>query len=182
LPASSLAELSKDKDQSPQLVILSGRSGAGKSSWCRQLAEEAVSIDLMVGGLISPPVFLNGHKVGIDLLDLISGKCRRLAIRRSETGTGIETKEWLLDLNVLAWGNQRLRALPPCDIVILDELGPQELQQDGGLQEGLKLIESRRIPLIVAVVRPKLLPEARSRWPWGRIVALATDPAHIRAT
>jgi nucleoside-triphosphatase THEP1 len=173
--ASPLAELSPAKDNSPRLIILSGPSGAGKSSWCRQLAKQALSSKLVVGGLLSPAVFQDGDKAGIDLLDLCTGQCRRLAVRRNEVQDGLRTRNWLLDPDVLAWGNQQLLALPPCDIVILDELGPQELQRGQGLTTALDLIDSRRIPVLVAVVRPKLLAAAQKRWPWAELLLLASD-------
>jgi nucleoside-triphosphatase THEP1 len=180
-PASPLAELSISEDESPRLVILSGPSGAGKSSWCLQLAEQATSANFVVGGLISPAVFRDDTKIGIDLVDQPYGQCRRLAVRRGEERDGLKTEQWLLDPTVLAWGNRQLATLPPCDIVILDELGPQELEHGRGLQVGLTLIESRRIPLIVVVVRPNLLPQARKRWPWGEVLMLASDQASANA-
>jgi nucleoside-triphosphatase THEP1 len=161
--------LSISKGQPSQLIILSGPQGAGKSTWCLQLAEEAASLDFVVAGLISPPIFDNGTKIGIDLVDLASGKCRRLAVRSNEAKDGFRTGQWVLDPGALAWGNQILQATLSCHILILDELGPVELERGRGLVAAFKLIERRQIPLIVAVVRPKLLPIARRRWPWGRI-------------
>ena len=174
-PATLLAALSPNRERFPRLIILSGPSGAGKSSWCATLAQQATEAELIAGGLISRAVFVAGRKVGIELVDQLSGECRRLAVRRRETGDGFKTAQWILDPAVLDWGNQQLLALPPCDIVILDELGPQELERGRGLQAGLELIESRRIPLIVAVVRPKLLPEVCERWPWAEVLELAGD-------
>ena len=176
-PASPLAEISLNKESSPRLIILSGPSGAGKSTWCSRLTQQAIDAELIVGGLISRAVFVDGVKVGIELVDQLSGECRRLAVRRSEARDGLKTEQWILDPAVLDWGNQQLLALSPCDIIILDELGPQELERGRGLQTALKLIESRRMAVIVAVVRPKLLSEARLRWPWAEVLALVGDRA-----
>lgn len=165
--ASALAELIKNKKKTPELIIVSGLSGAGKSSWCLQLARQARSSGLVVGGVISPPVFINGHKVGIDLVDQVTGERRRLAVRLNGARAGLKTTNWLIDPQVLAWGNQQLLGLPPCDCVILDELGPLEFSQGQGLQAGLKLIDNNQPPLVVAVIRPKLLPLAQKRWPWA---------------
>ncbi|MGD8585824.1 MAG: nucleoside-triphosphatase [Chloroflexota bacterium] len=171
-PDSALADLSRSKGHSSQLILLSGPSGAGKSTWCLQLAEEAVSLDFVVAGLISPAVFENGFKIGINLVDQANGERRRLAVRSGKAEDGFKTEQWVLDPAALAWGNQILQAIPACDILILDELGPLEMEQGRGLVAGLDLIKRRHIPLIVAVVRPRLLPAARQRWPWGRALMM----------
>lgn len=178
-PASPLAFLLARDGKEPALTFLSGPPGAGKSTWCLGLAEEARARGLVVGGLISPAVLVDGRKTGIDLVNLVSGEGRRLAVRRSEAAEGFRTAQWVLDPGVLAWGNQQLQALAPCDILILDELGPLELEQGRGLAAGLELIQKRQMPLIVAVVRPGLLPIARQRWPWGR--TLMMDRARVES-
>jgi nucleoside-triphosphatase THEP1 len=173
--ASSLAELLVNKKKTPELIIISGLSGAGKSSWCLTLARQARSSGVIVGGVISPPVFINGHKVGIDLVVLLTGERRRLAVRYSRASDGLRTANWLVDPQVLAWGNQQLLCLPSCDCVILDELGPLEFNQGQGLQAGLKLIDDRQLPLVVAVIRPKLLPLAQKRWPRAEIILIESN-------
>lgn len=176
-PTSLLATLSTSKGKPPRLIILSGPPGAGKSSWCMQLVQEATSLSFVVAGLISAAIFDNGDKIGINLVDQFSGECRRLAVRHDGGNDGYRTEQWVLDPGTLAWGNQQLRAIPPCDIVILDELGPEELARGRGLVAGMELIESRQIPLVIAVVRPKLLPIAENRWPWGQVFMLAPEQA-----
>lgn len=171
-PASELAHLLVHKDKSSKLVLLSGPSGSGKSTLCQQIVDRARCVGLVTGGLISLAVFANGRKIGIDLVDQLTGERRRLAIRRCQEPHGIQTKDWLLDPQVLAWGNQRLLELPPCHVVIVDELGPLEFRRKQGLQAGLTLIDSQQVPRIIAVIRPKLLPLARERWPWGAVLAL----------
>lgn len=177
-PASPLAILLKREHNPRELIILSGPSGVGKSTWCTQLAEQARSFSLVVGGLISSPVYEDGHKIGIDLVDQLSNECRRLAVQRNGAPDGIATANWLFDAQVLAWGNQKLGDLPPCDCIILDELGPLEFFRGQGLQAGLKLIDDRRTPLMVVVIRPKLLPLAEERWPWGRVTFLQEGRAN----
>ena len=174
-PASPLANLLLGEDKLPELTFLSGPSGVGKSTWCLQLAEQARASSLVVGGLISPPVFIDGHKAGIDLVDQLTGARRHLAVRRDGVRVGINTASWVLDPETLAWGNRHLRDLPPCDCVILDELGPLEFTRGEGLQAGLKLIDSRQFPLVIAVIRPRFIPLARRRWPWGEVLTVVSD-------
>lgn len=171
-PADLLADLLSGRDEPPHLIIISGPSGSGKTTCCLQLVAQARAAHLRAGGLISPPVYHNGRKTGIDLVDQSLGACRRLAVRRGADQAGIEMSNWLIDPAVLAWGDQLLRDLPQCDILFIDELGPLEFARGEGLQAGLELIDKRQIPIIITVVRPSFLAQACARWPWATLLNL----------
>ncbi len=196
----------------PELTLLTGPFGAGKSTWCAARAEEARSGGKSVGGLLSLAVMVDGRKAAIDWVDLAGGTRRRLAWLRDEQwrllttsppsdalraspspsplverGTGralareggevegLVFGDWRFDAETFAWGNRVLHGLPICDLLILDELGPLEFLLGEGLQEGLRLIDERRFPVVCAVVRPELLVQAKERWPWGQVVSLDID-------
>ena len=55
-PASLLAHLFGSQESPVELAIISGPSGAGKTTWCLRLAEKARGLGLEVAGLISQPV------------------------------------------------------------------------------------------------------------------------------
>ncbi|HEY47107.1 MAG TPA: DUF2478 domain-containing protein [Anaerolineae bacterium] len=158
-----------------KLTLITGPSGSGKSAWCAQHIEEARADRLDVGGVLSRPVFTQGQKVGIDLLDLQTGESRRLANLRSPESKGLLTKRWHFDPQTLAWANLVLRDLPPCDIVIIDELGPLEFSRDEGLQEGMRIVDDKRFPEMCVVVRPELLLRALQRWPWAEVLDVSKD-------
>ena len=145
-----------------------------------QLAADARAAKLRIAGLIAPPVFNDQEKTAIDLIDQSSGECRRLAVRRGVSGSGIQTTNWLLDPAVLAWGNQRLHDLPACDLLIIDELGPLEFVQGAGLQAGLRLIDERHVSRTVVVIRPSFLTLARKRWPWAAVLDLGDERVEIK--
>lgn len=153
-----------------KLTLITGPSGSGKSAWCAQFIEEARAEGLEVCGVLSRPVLIEGRKVGIDLLDLITGEERRLANPRTAESKGLMTGHWQFDSQTLTWANQVLRNLPPCDIVIIDELGPLEFTRDEGLQEGMRIVDDKRFPELYVVVRPELLSRALKRWPWAEVL------------
>jgi nucleoside-triphosphatase THEP1 len=159
-----------------ELIIITGQSGAGKSTWCRRLVDDARRRGLLVDGLLSPAVFEAGQKIAIDLAAIGSGTRRQLATRR-EAGaspllTGPHTGGWQFDGAALAWGNAVIAGLPPVDVLILDELGPLEILDNQGLTAGLTRIDRRADRLIYAVVRPRLVGAAEERWPWGQVIDL----------
>lgn len=158
-----------------KLTLITGPSGSGKSAWCAQFIEEARVDGLEVGGVLSRPVFTQGRKVGIDLLDLQTGEGRRLANLRTAESKGLTTKRWQFKPQTLTWANRILRDLPPCDIVIIDELGPLEFTREEGLDEGMRIVDDKRSPEMYVVVRPELLSQAMKRWPWAEILDISKD-------
>ncbi len=171
-PADLLANLLSGRDEPPHLIIITGPSGSGKTTYCLQLAEQARAAHLRVCGLIAPPVYQNGRKTGIDLVEQAHGACRRLGVRRGAGQAGIKMSSWLIDPAVLAWGDQLLGSLPAGDILFIDELGPLEFARGEGLQAGLRHIDEGQIPIIIAVIRPSFLAAARQRWPWATVLPL----------
>ncbi len=161
----------------PPLWLLTAPSGAGKTTWCRHLAAQARSLGWDAAGLLSPPRFEDGVKTGIRLQDLRTGESRFLGSRAlpeaslSEKDV-IPVGQWRLDARVLAWGNRVLRAALPCDLLLVDELGPLEFRRGAGLTAAFEALSTGAYRLGVVVVRPALVEAARSRWPWARVLPL----------
>ena len=172
-PDSLLASFFSKPDAQKLLVLITGESEAGKTTWCRALIDRALARDLNPSGLISPAVFDSGSKIAIDLIDIASHERKRLAERRAAdqpTRNGKGTRNWLFNDLVLAWGNAVLLNLHLTDLLIIDELGPLELLENDGLTSGLKLIDERQYRLACVVIRPSLLATALDRWPWAKVL------------
>ncbi|MGD8749856.1 MAG: nucleoside-triphosphatase [Anaerolineales bacterium] len=183
-PESLLARLHIKKDQS-SLFLLTGPRDAGKTSCCLKLVEEGRRQRLSLGGLISPPVLINGIKLCIDLLNVANGERRRLAHHRRfnprvkaneepilPTESVLSMGAWCFDTEVLAWGNAILEQLEDCDLFFLDEIGPLEFNHSRGFQAGFHHLDARCHRLSFVAVRPDLMPQALERWPWARIFPL----------
>ena len=159
----------------PGLTLVTGPRGSGKTSWCMRLVEQARAFGLRPGGLVSPAIFENGQKTGIDLLDLATGESRRLAYCRGNTIGDLWTSDWQLVAETLEWGNSVLERLKTCDLFILDEAGPLEFDHGVGFVKGLEIISSHKnIPSFITV-RPSLLPVARLRWPWAQVLDVSRE-------
>ncbi len=167
-PDSALARLVEAARTRPQRVLITGHSGSGKSRWCERLVALARRRGWRVAGVLSPPAMDDGRKVGIDLLDLITGERRRLAdLRRGPNAEGPATERWRFDEAVLTWGDDALRSAGETahDLVMVDELGPLELQRGVGFVSGLRLVDELSSGVACIVVRPSLLEAALKRWP-----------------
>jgi len=169
------------------LWILTGRRGSGKTTLCRRLAAEAKALGWDVAGVISPAVFDGGEKTGIEVIDLRSGNSRLVARRPVDAdGSGSVRPAWIFDQIALAWGNQMLAGVLPCDMLIVDELGPLEFEAGVGWSAGLKALDSRVYQVGLVTIRPELLKVARARWPFAGVVDIEStegflDPVEMQS-
>jgi len=157
--------------QSPQIVVITGESGAGKTAWCAQMRAFAEREALRVAGLISYGVFDGDQKVAIALCALPSGEQRILATRRAYV-VGAATPRWQFDESVLSWGDSQLAALTACDVLIIDELGPLELLHGRGWQSAFTALTAARYQLACVVVRPALVERFMARFSAAQVIAL----------
>jgi nucleoside-triphosphatase THEP1 len=149
---------------SVKIILLTGSILSGKTSFCLEIAKLAKERGLDLAGLISPAVFTGSQKTAIDALDLRNWKRKRLAELRTGEKTDLETHRWSFDPAVISWGNQVLAEAAPCDLLIIDELGPLEFERSDGWVEGLSVLERGDFNTGIIVIRPGLIDQANKRW------------------
>lgn len=155
----------------PQRWIVTGRRGAGKTTFCRKLAERARALGWDVAGLLSPAV-LGAGKTGIVALDLRHGESRLLASAEPRAGYALRLGMWWFDPDTLAWGNQVLAAALPCDLLIVDEIGPLELELGQGWSAALEVLAGVSYRLALVVVRPEYCADFQERWPGSQVLTI----------
>ena len=168
-PAKLLVSLLSETDQSKKIHLISGTSGSGKTLWCTHLFHEARSMGLDVKGLVSLPVFEYDHKVGINLQNLESGSITPLGTKKDSKENHVSIGGWNLYSNTLEWGNRILANIQSCQILIIDELGPLEFNENSGLTKSFELLESGQYSIAFVVVRTGLILKALTKWPSAEI-------------
>ncbi len=144
--------------RSTPVFVLSGASGIGKTTACLQTVALLQEAGVDVAGLVSPPRMERGEKTGIFVQDIRSGERRLLAERGSRNGPG-----WDFDPDALRWGSDILRRATPCAALVVDELGPLELQRNEGWTVALELLNAEAVMAALVVVRPALIDCLRQR-------------------
>jgi nucleoside-triphosphatase THEP1 len=154
----------------PAIVILSGESGCGKTTLCARTVTLARGRGLKVAGLLTPPLLADGRKVGLDVEDIRTGQRRPLAAACAESSRnfvgstdGPATEGWHFHAGGLAWGTQILCRAAPCDLLVIDELGPLELVRDQGWIIGIDVLRDGHYRIALVSVRPALLSRFRKR-------------------
>lgn len=140
----------------PRLWLLTGARGAGKTTFCLSLAAQARTQGWDVAGLLSPAVFEGGLKTGILAEDARTGETHPLACSSPRSSFDLQLGKWYFDLSTLAWGNQVIENSLPCDLLILDELGPLELTRQAGWQAALDVLRGDGYQVALVVIRPEL--------------------------
>jgi nucleoside-triphosphatase len=176
-------------------VILSGESGCGKTTLCTRIVAMARARGLAVAGVVTPPRLADGRKIGLDVEDIRSGQRRPLAEAYAESHPSIagamagpRMGSWQFYADGLAWGAMILRHATPCDLLVIDELGPLELLQGQGWTVGLEVLRGSRYHMALVTARPGLLPYFQEQLaPREPIILTVTRanrdalPAHIIA-
>jgi len=149
------------------VVLLSAPRGAGKSTVCQRFATRAREAGLRVGGVYCPArIDDSGKKIGIDAQDAGSEERRPLAEVMSESsGASGAVSQCQCDDDAMAWALDKvLTALDaPTDAVIIDEIGPLELQHDGGFAAALVSLATSRASSALITVRAELLPRLQDK-------------------
>lgn len=171
--------MTKPQTDETLLFLVTGSRGAGKTTFCGALVHAAREAGWETAGIISPGIFEGELRTGIEAQDLHSGETRRLALRSDNTPTP-GSKHWQFDDAVIGWGNQVFQSSAPCDLLVVDELGPLEFERGAGWQAALMAIEAQQYAIGVVVVHAEMLGPALLRWPQANVVEIDTpeDSAH----
>lgn len=164
--------MTAERANEPLLFLITGSRGAGKTTLCERLVGAARAEGWQVAGLLSLPVFDGATRSAIRAVDLRSSLTRTLAVRSDAPSAGV--KHWKFDNGALLWGDQVLAASTPCDLLVVDELGPLEFERGVGWQAGLAAVDGRAYAIALVVVRAELLADALARWPGANLVEVDT--------
>jgi nucleoside-triphosphatase THEP1 len=169
-----------------QTILLTGRRGVGKTTICQAVAELARRRGYRPDGVITPALYAcpagwelgigNGEltKVGFEAMDVGSGERWPLAhtdpstTLRQGSGQGSGHRQELGGPRVGPYGfdpaalARALRVLERaisagCDLLMVDEIGPLELEQGKGFAPILDLLPVEGPTHTLIVVRPALL-------------------------
>jgi nucleoside-triphosphatase THEP1 len=149
-----------------QAVLLTGGRGVGKTTVCQSVAELARRRGYRPEGVITPALIGNlaFDKVGFEAVDVGSGERWPLAHAGRDLG-GPRVGAYSFDPTALTRALRVLRraATTGCDLLMVDEIGPLELEQGKGFAPILDLLPVEGPTHTLIVVRPALLGQLLQR-------------------
>lgn len=142
------------------VIVLTGERGIGKTTVCRKVIALAQGEGHLCGGILT----LSRPGDNRLLLDVGSGNTRSLTLESDEIPAVLQGR-FRFDPEALRWGNRTLIQTLPCDLLVVDELGPLEIERGGGWVSAFDVLRRADFALALAVVRPELVAQAQLRLP-----------------
>jgi len=156
-----------------RFALVTGDIGSGKTTVAGRVVERARQQGLSVAGLWCPARLVAGIKTGIEAVDLTRDERRLLAARNDLEGEkellltrpGPHTGRYTFDPEILAWANRVLAGAAAArpDLLMVDEIGPLELERGEGLAPVLLDLADGSVPRALLVVRERLLENLKAR-------------------
>ncbi len=146
------------------IFILTGEKQSGKTTLVLKIIEELQQKNISVGGIIAKGVHENGERIGFDIIDIQTNEqkilCRKnISLYEQKIGEFYFTKDGL-EFGKKILGKKSLRNL---SLIIIDEVGPLELQGNGWAESLSEIIFSIDIPVLL-VVRKSLVNNVCNNW------------------
>jgi nucleoside-triphosphatase THEP1 len=166
--------------EGPMVFILTGAQGSGKTSLLQNLVPLVRRHGRTAAGIRAPMVMDNGTRAGYNVEDVRTGDMLPLC-RLGQENAAATAGPFGFDPDGLRFGLDALSldAVAQRDIVLLDEIGPLELQ-GGGWAPALRTLLQSYTGHLVLVIRPGILSQAMEQW--GLQPAAVWEPGVTRVS
>jgi nucleoside-triphosphatase THEP1 len=123
----------------------------GKTTVCRKAVARAQRKGYRCAGILT----LAGDGIRV-VVDVSTGRQRHLTQPPDEERAVIQGR-FRFDPQTLSWGNAVLSQATPCDVLVIDEIGPLEMERGKGWESALDVLRAGGYALGLPVVRPELI-------------------------
>ncbi|HRS53392.1 MAG TPA: nucleoside-triphosphatase [Bacteroidales bacterium] len=138
------------------IILIEGSKGEGKTSLINDIIYELQNKNTKIGGILAPAIYNNKHKhCGYDIIDLKSKNRKELAKEKPFKENTPFVGNYYFNETAIAFGKEVLlpENLQDVDIIIIDEVGPWELENQGWAKNINLIIKQSNLPMIWAVRR-----------------------------
>lgn len=139
-----------------RVVLLTGERGVGKTTVCFEAVERTKQRGHACGGILT--LVDQGDRY---VVDVATGDRRLLTAGPGESQT-VTQGRFHFNLATLNWGEGVLWRATPCDLLVIDEIGPLEIERGQGWAGGLDVLREATYALALLVVRPELVAPAQA--------------------
>jgi nucleoside-triphosphatase THEP1 len=138
------------------LIGLTGKSGAGKTKACQKIVHAAQNAGLSVFGFYCPAVFNGKDKTGMQVCLLPDGETYLLGTLEKQEGW-LSIGRWWMDRSVFERVNDHLKKFNSSDLLLIDEIGPAEIEDKKGWPAALNLLKEDHFQMAVVSFRPAFI-------------------------
>lgn len=154
----------KEERKRNTVFIITGKRGTGKTTVAREIVGKLRGNGINVSGILQPEFITNGRRAGFYVEDVSNGERMLLCVRTAET---MHRTPVLFSFNdePFVFGKNALSVSKAgdSDIVVIDEVGPMELD-DNGWADVISSLRTRLNTPMIWVVREKLIGDIVRKW------------------
>lgn len=147
------------------LIFITGASGAGKTTLCQQVVGLLRASNVPVTGFLSLARYgVGGEKIALELEDLNTEERYLLAEVHNNESAGVGSTDvgpFVFSPDALVHAEDIIAQAPSDAVLIVDELGPLELEQARGWVGVLLRLRRGDYRAALIVVRPELFLDAQ---------------------
>ena len=140
-----------------KITVVTGERGAGKTKYCLEQVQAARERGWVVRGILSPAIYDADKKTGFYLRNLENDEQRLSGTLNPEINLGGQFRRWSISTSVFEWGNQILSAIDACDLIVIDELGPLEFEEEKGYTAAFDCLKNADFQQALVVIRPECI-------------------------
>jgi iron complex transport system ATP-binding protein len=146
-----------------KITIITGKKHSGKTTFLLNKIAGLQSKGVTVGGLISVGTFKNGSRFDFKLLDVVTDQ-KVDFLSQKECNFCKKIGRFYINPKAFEYGFKVLEKClkDPFQTIVLDEIGPLEIKDQGWAVILPELLESESD--LILVVRKELLQEVISKW------------------
>ncbi len=135
-------------------LLVVGEPRSGKTSWCKGYIDERREAGSSVGGILCPAIEQQGHRIGFNVIDLLTRQQVPFARLSSHgcTRHGERVGDYTISNDGILFARRAIeRAVESrCDLVVIDEVGPLELSGKG-LMSAVELALASAVNVLIVV-------------------------------
>ncbi len=147
-----------------KIFIVSGAQGAGKTTFTQELISQLLIKGITSGGILAKGYWKENVRERFDLIDLLTKEKMIFCQREKKTGWE-KVRHFYINPLGQSFGEKALHPdnLKDVDIVVIDEVGPFEIEGKGWADSIEKLLNESELPMIW-VVRESIVWEVLEKW------------------
>jgi len=147
-----------------KIFIITGMQGSGKTTLIREVVQTLRKNGVRTGGIVAEGKWINSKRDSFDLVDLQTDE-RMVFCQRTLVDGWEKLRSFYINPDGKQFGGAALDIdhLKNAHLIVIDEIGPFELQGKGWAHPFEGIVNSLNIPLLISV-REGLVEEVANKW------------------